>query len=495
MTPNKTGCIPEQFQFESVKSCPVVVNFNGETVTSDAGVTLIAELDRKREITSRLAGCFKDYREQNRIEHSVSSLIAQRVYGLVMGYEDINDHETLRHDVMFALSVGKSITSGQEPVKMAGKSTLNRLEHCPEDVSNRAESRYHRIEHDAEAIEKLLVEIFLESFQKPPRQIVLDLDVTDDLVHGNQEKSFFNPYYKGYCYAPLYIFCGKHLLASKLRASNVDPAEEALPELQRVIKLIRERWSNVKILVRGDSAYSREDIMSWCESQIGVDYVFGLAQNSRLIQLSQSTKYRAFLEYSQKIETVVEFFETLFTPSDDLKKQATALVDSSVWYCSLDYKTFLSWSRNRRVVSKIEYSNEGVNTRFVVTSLPSKKVPPGRLYTQKYCPRGNIENCFKEQKLELKSDRTSTHTFAGNQLRLWFTSIAYILMNALREKCLAKTELQNAQVGTIRTKLLKLGAIITVSRRRVLIAISNAYPYKEIFATAYNYLSRLKCPG
>ena len=230
-------------------------------------------------------------------------------------------------------------------------------------------SRYHRIEHDAEAIEKLLVEIFLESSEKPPRQIILDLDVTDDLVHGNQEKSFFNPYYKGYCYAPFYIFCGKHLLVSKLRASNVDPAEEALPELQRVIKLIRKRWSNVKILVRGDSAYSREDIMSWCESQIGVDYVSGLAQNSRLLQLSQSTQYRAILEYSQKLQTVVEFFETLFTPSDDLKKQAAALVDSSVWYCSLDYKTFLTWSRNRRVVSKVEYTIDYLTARQAICNL------------------------------------------------------------------------------------------------------------------------------
>ena len=491
MTPNKVDCIPEQFKFEQIKSCPVIVNFQGETVTSDAGLSLIAELDRKREITLRLAACFKDYRKPNRIEHSVSSLIAQRIYGLVMGYEDINDHETLRHDKMFALAVGKTITSAQEPITLAGKSTLNRIEHCPENVYSRADSRYHRIEHDAEAIEKLLVEIFLESYSKPPRQIVVDLDVTDDLVHGNQEEAFFNPYYKGYCYAPLYIFCGQHLLAAKLRASNLDPAEGGLSELQRVIKLIRERWKTVKILVRGDSAYSREDIMAWCESQVGIDYVFGLAQNSRLLQLSQSTQYRASQEYSQKLQTVVSFFETLLTPSEELEKQAATLVENSVWYCSLDYQTTDSWSRSRRVVSKIEYSCEEVKTRFVVTSLPTKNVPPGRLYTEKYCPRGNMENCFKEQKLELKSDRTSTHTFAGNQLRLWFSSIAYTLMNALREQCLAKTELKNAQVGTIRTKLLKLGAIITFNSRRVLIAITSTCPYKDIFAMAYNYLSRL----
>jgi hypothetical protein len=353
MTLQNTDCIPEQFKFEQVKSCPVIVNFQGELVTSDAGLTLIAELDRKKEITSRLAQCFKDYREKNRIEHSVSSLIAQRIYGLIMGYEDINDHEFLRDDSIFALCVGKVMNTELESVRLAGKSTLNRLEHCPENVTSKAESRYHRIEHDPEAIETLLVEIFLESYPKPPRQITLDLDVTDDLVHGHQEEVFFNPYYRGYCYAPLYIFCGKHLLAAKLRASNVDPAAGALEELQRIIKLIRSRWGNVKILIRGDSAYSREEIMAWCESQKEIDYVFGLAQNSRLIQISQSIKYRASQEYEKKVQSVVEFFETLFTPSSDLYLTATEFVENSVWYCSLDYKTLLSWSRNRRVVAKV----------------------------------------------------------------------------------------------------------------------------------------------
>ncbi len=279
----------------------------------------------------------------------------------------------------------------------------------------------------AESIETLLVELFLESYRKPPRQIILDLDVTDDLIHGNQEESFFNPYYKGYCYAPLYIFCGKHLLAAKLRPSNVDPAAGGLEELQRVIKIIRSKWKNVKIIIRGDSAYSREEIMAWCESQIGIDYVFGLAPNNRLLQLAQSIKYRASQEYSRKTKPIVEFFETLFPLSPDLNDDASAFVDNSVWYCSFDYKTLNSWSRNRRVVAKVEYSYEKkaafrgklppktcrVDTRFVVTSLPIYKIPPGRLYTQKYCPRGNMENCLKEQKLGIKSDRTSTHTFVA----------------------------------------------------------------------------------
>lgn len=495
MLPISTDCIPEQFKFEREKSRPVVVNFQGGTVTSDAGLSLITELDRKRRITSRFAGCFKDYRDVNRIEHSINGLIAQRVYGLIMGYEDLNDHDELRHDLMFALAVGKIIGLENEPVVLAGKSTLNRIEHCPETVEERADSRYHRIGHDVEAIERLLVEIFLESSDKPPRNIVLDLDVTDDLGHGNQEQAFFNTYYGGYCYAPLYIFCGKHLLTALLRPSNVDPAQGAIDELKRVIRQIRARWHNVHILVRGDSAYSREEIMSWCESQPGVDYVFGLAKNNRLTKMTLQTQSKAQQEYLQKLEPVVSCFETLFEPDLELENIAHNLVSPSTWYRSLDYQTEKSWSRHRRVVSKVEYGANGLSTRFVVTSLATDKVPPGELYTQKYCPRGEMENRFKEQQLDLFSDRTSTHTFEGNQLRLWFSSVAYVLINALRSQCLATTELGNAQIGTIRTKLLKLGARIVISARRVLISISSGCPYQHIFATAYRCLQSLPNPG
>ena len=486
-----TRSLPKHFKFEQPKSSPVVVNFNGGQVTSDAGLSLIAELDRKLQITSRLARCFQDYRSSNRIDHSIENLIAQRIYGLVMGYEDLNDHEELRHDPMFALALQKRIGIENEPVILAGKSTLNRLEHCPENVEQGAYSRYHKIGHCPSEIESLFVDIFLESCAKEPRQIILDLDVTDDLVHGTQEQVFFNTYYAGYCYAPLYIFSGKHLLAAKLRPSNVDPAAGALEELQRVVKQIRDQWSNVQILVRGDSAYSRDNIMDWCESQTGVDYVFGLAQNSRLIQMTTTTKNRASLEYEQKLSTVVSFLETVFNPDAQLPEVASGLINNSIWYKSLDYQTRESWSRSRRVVCKVEYGVKGSNIRFVVTSITTNKMAPGELYTQKYCPRGEMENRFKEQQLELFSDRTSTHTFAGNQLRLWFSSIAYALMNALRSKCLAKTELQNAQVGTIRTKLLKLGALITVSARRILIAISSSSPSKHIWAAAYRCLKML----
>ncbi|HEY9833512.1 MAG TPA: IS1380 family transposase [Stenomitos sp.] len=494
MTLTSTDCIPEQFPFKRVKSRQVIVNFKGGTVTSDAGLTLIADLDQKLKITSRLAACFQDYRQPNRVEHSLSTLVAQRVYGLVQGYEDLNDHDQLRHDPMFALAVGKILGEGTQPVVLAGKSTLNRLEHCPETEINREESRYHRIGHDTTAIEKLFVEWFLESYSKAPRTIVLDLDVTDDQVHGEQEGAFFNSYYDGVCYAPLYIFCGKHLLVAKLRPSNVDPAEGALEELKRVISLIRSRWPDVGILVRGDSAYAREEIMAWCESKVGVDYVFGLSKNSRLMTMTRETQHQARVSYEYTKQTVESFLETLFHPDEELK-EVENLVLPCVLYRSLNYQTEKSWSRFRRVVSKVEYSHKGIKVRFIVTSIPSKKVPPGELYTQKYCPRGEMENRFKEQQLELFSDRTSTHTFEGNQLRLWFSSVAYVLMNALRSRCLASTELQAAQVGTIRTKLLKLGARLLVSARRVWVSISSGCPYQDIFARAYRCLQTLPHPG
>ncbi|MEQ8387050.1 MAG: IS1380 family transposase [Coleofasciculus sp. A1-SPW-01] len=494
MTPPLTDCIPKQFKFKPVKSRQVIADFQGGTVTSDAGLTLIADLDRKLQITSRFAACFTDYRQANRIDHSVESLVAQRLYGLVQGYEDVNDHEQLRHDPMFGLALGKIIGEGRQPVVLAGKSTLNRLEHCPETVTNRVESRYHRIGHNASAIEKLFVEWFLESYNQPPKEIILDLDVTDDQVHGEQEKAFFNTYYNGFCYAPLYIFCGKHLLVAKLRPSNVDPADGALEELKRVIKQIRSRWSNVGVLVRGDSAYAREEIMEWCESQVGVDYVFGLSKNNRLMQMTMETQKKARASYEHHKQRVESFLETLFNPETKFP-EVENLVSPYVLYRSINYQTQKSWSRPRRVVAKVESNHTDVKVRFVVTSISTKKVPPGELYRQKYCPRGEMENRFKEQQLELFSDRTSTHSFEGNQLRLWFSSVAYVLMNALRGRCLAATDLRSAQVGTIRTKLLKLGARLRVSVRRVLISISSGCPYKDIFATAHRCLQLLPHPG
>jgi hypothetical protein len=406
----------------------------------------------------------------------------------------LNDHEELRSDPVFAIALGKLSQNEPESGLLAGKSTLNRLEYCPETVIDQAEARYHRISHDPKGIERLLVELFLESYRKPPRSIVLDLDVTDDSVYGNQEQAFFNTYYGGVCYAPLYIFCGHHLLAAKLRPSNVDPAEGALEELQRVIRLIREQWTQTQILVRGDSAYSREEIMSWCETQTGVDYVFGLATNSQLRMRASDIIKKASADYEQRLIPATSFLEQLFQPEEDLSV-AKELVPGSVWYRSLSYKTQTSWSRNASVVTKVAYDSQGLKMRFVVTSLPTAKIPPGLLYTNKYCPRGNMENRIKQQQLELFSDRTSTHTFEGNQLRLWFSAIAYVLMQAFRASCLARTPLATATVGTIRTLLLKLGARVLISVRRVLISISSSCPYQDIFAIAYQRIQALPNSG
>lgn len=414
--------------------------------------------------------------------------------GSLQGYEDLNDHEKLRYDPVFTLALGKIGSNKSESVVLAGKSTLNRLEYCPETVIDQTDSRYHRISHDPKAIERLLVELFLESYRKAPRWIVLDLDVTDDQVHGNQEQAFFNTYYRGVCYAPLYIFCGHHLLAAKLRPSNVDPADGALEELQRVIGLIKEQWKQTKILVRGDSAYSRDEIMNWCEAQTGVDYVFGLATNNQLRMRSDALIKKASADYEQRLTPATSFLEQLFSPAEDLTA-VKEIIPGSVWYRSLHYKTQTSWSRSRRVVTKVAYDSQGLKIRFVVTSLKAAKVPPAKLYTEKYCPRGEMENRIKEQQLELFSDRTSTHTFEGNQLRLWFSAMAYVLMQAFRQQCLARTPLATATVGTIRTLLLKLGARVLSSVRRVLISISSSCPYQDIFAIAYQRIQSLSASG
>jgi hypothetical protein len=494
MTPILTDCIPEQFNFGRVKGRNVIANFKGGKLTSDGGLVLVAELDKKRQITARFADCFSDHRRQGYVEHSVADLVAQRVYGLTQGYSDLNDHDTLRADPVFAIALGKLSHNKSESVLLAGKSTLNRLEYCPETVIDQADSRYHRVSHDPKEIEKLLVELFQESYRQPPQRIVLDLDVTDDQVHGNQEQAFFNTYYGGVCYAPLYIFCGHHLIAAKLRPSNVDPADGALEELQRVIALIRQQWKQTHILIRGDSAYSREEIMSWCEAQTGVDYVFGLATNSQLRMRANDVIEKASANYEQRLTSATSFLEQIFQPEEDLTV-VKELIPGSMWYRSLYYKTQKSWSRSRRVVTKVAYDNKGLKMRFVVTSLSTAKIPPGKLYTHKYCPRGEMENRIKEQQLELFSDRTSTHTFEGNQLRLWFSAIAYVLLQAFRAECLARTPLATATVGTIRTLLLKLGARVLISVRRFLISISSSCPYQDIFALAYQRIQALPASG
>ncbi len=338
------------------------------------------------------------------------------------------------------------------------------------------------------------MEIFLASYKKPPREIVLDMDVTDDQVHGNQEGAFFNPYYHGVCYAPLYIFCGHHLLVAKLRSSNVDTAAEALPELKRIIGLIREKWSDTHIIIRGDSAYSREDIMVWCEDEPRVDYILAMGTNNQLQLRASDIVEKAKADYESRLEPITKLMETFFAPDEELS-EAKKLVPSATWYRSLCYKTQTSWSRSRRVVTKVCHGSRGSQMRHVVTSLPASKISPSLLYTKKYCPRGEMENRIKEQQLDLFADRTSTQTMNSNQLRLWLSSMAYVLMQAFRQNCLSKTSFAKATVGTIRLSFLKLGARITISCRRILIAIATACPHQDILGIAYSRIQALTDSG
>ncbi len=455
---------------------------------------LIAELDEKLKITARFAECFQDHRNLSYIDYSVHQLLAPRIYGITLGYEDVNDHDKLRHDPALAIALKKLNFIDSNQAGLAGKSTINRLEYCPETIIEPEKSRYHKIEHNPKEIEKAFVDIFLESYKKPPKQIILEMDVTDDQVHGNQEGAFFNTYYKGVCYAPLYIFCGHHLLVAKLRSSNVVPAAGALEELERVIKLIREKWPNTQILVRGDSAYAREEIFKFCEDFQGVDYVIAMATNSQLKLRATEVIGKAKNDYQQKLEPVTVLMETLFSPEEKLE-EVGELVPESTFYRSLCYKTQQSWSRSRRVVTKVCHGSKGLKIRHVVTSLPASKIIPSKLYTDKYCPRGEMENRLKEQQLDLFADRTSTQTFESNQLRLWLSSMAYVLMQAFRQNCLSKTAFAQATVGTIRLNFLKLGARITVSVRRVLIAIASSCPYQDILVIAYSRIQGLPAPG
>ncbi len=494
MTPSSTAHSLNQFNFGSIKGRKVIADFTGGRITSDAGIVLLAELDRKLKITEKFVQCFRDYRDLSYVDYSVHKLLAQRVYGIVLGYEDVNDHDKLRHDPALAIALERLNFIDSTEGVLAGKSTINRLEYCPETIINQESSRYHKIEHNPKEIERAFVEIFLASYNKPPRQIVLDMDVTDDQVHGNQEGAFFNPYYKGVCYAPLYIFGGHHLLVAKLRSSNVDPAEGALPELQRIIGLIREKWQETHIIIRGDSAYSREDIMSWCEAQIGVDYILAMATNNQLKLRASDIIEKAKIDYEARLEPVTKLIETLFSADEELE-EVNKLVPESTWYRSLCYKTQQSWSRSRRVVTKVCHGNKGSKMRHVVTSLPASLIPPSLLYTNKYCPRGEMENRIKEQQLDLFADRTSTQNMSSNQLRLWLSSMAYVLVQAFRQNCLKRTSFAKATVGTIRLSLLKLGARITISCRRILIAIATACPYQDILGIAYSRIQALTDSG
>ena len=398
------------------------------------------------------------------------------------------DHEQLRLDPIFNVVLGKN----PEDI-LAGKSTLNRLEYKSTEIESE-KSRYHKIKPIPEKIAELIVELFLESYGKEPRQIVIDLDVTDIRVHGEQDGAFYNSYYHGICYAPLYLFCGYHILSAKLRPSNVDSAGGGLEEISRIVNLIRNKWKNTIIIIRGDRAYARDEIMNWCESQEKVEYIIGMPSNERLIRESSDLVRKVTENYHQKAQPVTEFLEQYFEEGE-YEKEVKELIGESKYYRTMYYKTHESWSRQRRIVTKIAYDGEKVNQRFIVTSLTAEQIPPQKLYTKKYCLRGEMENRIKEQQLDLFSDRASVHNFEGNQLRLWYSAIAYILMQSLRQYGLKDTELEKAQIGTIRLKFLKLGARVISNAQKIIIAISSSNPIQELFKRAYSRLEKVPAPS
>lgn len=463
-----TECIEDQFEFQGIGSRRVVADFSGGDVTSDAGGLLLREVDRQRKWIERASHCFTDHRNVELIEHSVNELLSQRVFGLALGYEDLNDHDLLRVDPLLATLCDKSDPSGrdrrQERDKgkaLAGKSTLNRLEH-----GQGASDRYKRIECNQNLLADLFVHQFIRSFTVAPKEIVLDLDATDDPLHGHQEGRFFHGYYDRYCYLPLYIFCGSFLLCAKLRTADRDASAGALDEAQRIIRILRVAWPDVHIVLRADSGFARDDLMDWCEEEPGVDYVFGLSRNTRL--------------------------ERMLTPAMNASMHWHEMTGQSVrTFMGLRYQTLSSWSRQRRVIGKAEYSNRGRNPRFIVTSLSESKFPARMLYEQVYCARGDMENRIKEQQLDLFADRTSTATMQTNQVRLYFSSIAYCLLNDLRKMALQHTRLAKAQCGTIRTLLMKIGAIVRVSVRRIFIQMASSQPYQDVFAAAWRSLRAL----
>ena len=453
MTPE---CNQFVFGFHPQKRREVRAQFDGGAITSDGGGLLLREVEKRVGILHQFAACFTDYRNPDLIEHQVEELVAQRVYGLALGYEDLNDHEELRNDPLLAVLVEKG-ELGEKA--LAGKSTLNRLELTGETASRK--ERYKKIVLDHGAVDRLLVEVFLEAHREAPKEIILDLDATDDPLHGKQEGRFFHGYYGQYCYLPLYVFCGEFLLCSRLRSSNIDASSGSVEELQRIVAQIRAAWPPVHIVVRGDSGFCREELMSWCEAE-GVDYLLGLAKNDRLkADIAQEME-----------EAKAQYQET---------GRAARLFKEFV------HQTRKSWSCARRVVAKAEHLEKGENPRFVVTSLNREAWPAQELYEQHYCARGDMENRIKEQ-LMLFSDRTSTHYLRSNQLRLYFSSIAYVLLQMLRRLGLQGTELAKAQCSTIRLKLLKIGALIRITIRKVWISLAGGYPHVALFRQIHEKL-------
>lgn len=469
-----TECRQEVFEFQGHNGKKVTADFSGGHLSSDGGLLLLREVINKRGILGRLAGCFRDLRYAPFVEHSVEELLRQRIGALALGYEDLNDHDRLRYDPLCALLAGKKDVLGSDRLcqedrgkALAGHATLNRLELA----ANGSDGRYKKIVAHAEEIEALLLAEGVKSIPRRSDQIVLDFDATDDPLHGAQEGAFFHGYYREYCYLPLYCFCGTIPLWTQLRDAKRDASAGTVEALQKIVPAIRKRFGKkVRIIVRADSGFAREEIMTWCEEN-GVFYCLGLARNNRLA----ARLGKAFGQLHEQIAS-----GTNAVPCRRFEE--------------FEYRTKKSWSRSRRVVGKAEILEKGQNPRFIVTNLTtaqSARFAASALYEEFYCARGEMENRIKEAQMDLFADRTSTHWMASNQLRLWFSAFAHLLLSVLRAEVLRGTELAKATVGQIRLRLFKIAARVKISCRRIHLELASAYPYRNTFASAWANAARM----
>jgi len=426
-------------EFSPLKRRKVEAEFSGGEITSDAGALLLRQIDRQLGLLKKVASVVEDQRRQDMVQHSLESMLRQRVYGIALGYEDLNDHQELRKD-----------SAIQTATDQLGWLTSAPTLCCMENSISR---------EDAMAIHQVMVEQFIASFDKAPKELILDFDATDDAVHGHQQGRFFHGYYDHYCFLPLYVFCGDQLLVSYLRPSNIDGARHSWAILALLVRRLRQQWPEVNIIFRGDSGFCRHQMLNWCERN-GVDYIIGLSRNERLKAMSSDLRILSEGLYRHTRQKQREF--------DHFRYGAK------------------SWKTQRRVIAKCEYSNKGENLRFIVTSL---KGDPQRLYDQLYCARGEMENRIKEQQLGLLADRTSATYWWANQWRVLLSGLAYILINHIRTTALQKTALARAQVSTIRLKLLKIGAVIIRNTRRIRFLLSSSYPYQELFKQVAHQLN------
>jgi Transposase DDE domain group 1 len=475
-----THCKDQRWLFQDLGTRKVEVDFGGGYLSSDGGGLVLRELERHSGLLRALAGCFVDHRDARYVEHSVEQLLSQRIHGLALGYEDLNDHDQLRRDPLQALLCGKSDPLGQERPSqrdkgkaLAAHATLNRLELSAEAL----DGRYRKIQAQPDQIEALLIQRGVKAIPRRSAEIVLDFDATDDPLHGNQQGAYFHGYYRSYCYLPLYCFCGNIPLWAQLRDCKRDASAGTVEALQKIVPAIRQRFGpKVRIIVRADSGFAREPIMAWCEGN-GVFYCLGLARNERLQKQLQAA------------------FESLKSQIKEGKLESPCRSFTEFEYATLD-----SWSRARRVIGKAEVLPEGDNPRFIVTNLPqdgwgelaqAARFAPAALYEQFYCARGDMENRIKEQQMDLFADRTSTHWLASNQLRLWFSAFAHLMMSTLQAEVLAGTELERASIGQIRLRLFKIAARVRVSVRRIHIQLCSAYPLQGLFGVVHQRLRAL----